>query len=57
MTRIIDADTHLMEPETVYLDHIDPKRRDLALRVERDGRGWPWLSHQGERLMRIDSHT
>jgi len=57
MTRIIDADTHLMEPGSVYRDYIDPKRRDDALVVVRDERGWPWLSHRGARLFRIDSHT
>ncbi|MGE4606697.1 MAG: amidohydrolase family protein [Myxococcota bacterium] len=57
MTQIIDADTHLMEPATVYLDHIDPRHRDEALVVECDDRGWPWLTHRGNRLFRIDSHT
>ncbi len=57
MTRIIDADTHFMEPPDVYQGHIDPKQRDLALRVERDEKGWPWLTHGKQRLIRVDSHT
>ncbi len=57
MPRIIDADTHLMEPSNVYTDHIDPTRRALALTVERDALGWPWLTHKGRRLARLDSHT
>lgn len=55
--RIIDADTHFMEPASVYEDHIEPAHRDLALRVQSDERGWPWLTHRGERLLRIDAHT
>ena len=57
MKRIIDADTHLMEPPDIYVEHIDPKRRDLALLVEHDDQGWPWLTHRGRRLTRLDSHT
>ena len=57
MTRVIDADTHFMEPAGVYEDYIAPAQRDLALRVERDDRGWPFLSHQGRPLMRLDVQT
>ena len=57
MTRIIDSDTHFMEPASIYREYIDPKRRELALYEEKDDRGWPWLRHKDRRLMRIDHHT
>ena len=57
MARIIDADTHVMEPCSVYVDHIDPRRRDDAIRVEPDDRGWPWLTWRGRRLHFLDEHV
>lgn len=57
MGRIIDSDHHFMEPFTVYEEHAEPGDRDLALRVERDELGWPWLSHRGQRLFVVDSHV
>lgn len=57
MTRIIDADTHFMEPDDVYVAHAGPRERELALRVERDERGWPWLVHRGVRLYELDEHV
>jgi len=46
-----------MEPDSVYLDHIDPKKRDLALHVVRDDLDYPWMTFRGARLFRIDSPT
>lgn len=57
MPRIIDADHHFMEPFSVYEDHVEPPQRELALRVETDERGWPWLVHRDRRLWMIDTHT
>jgi predicted TIM-barrel fold metal-dependent hydrolase len=57
VARIIDADTHFMEPPGVYLDHVARRDRELALRVEPDERGWPWLVHRGRRLGPMDQHT
>ncbi len=54
MARIIDADTHFMEPASVYLDHIAPGMREHALRVEPDERGWPWLVYRDRRLLLMD---
>jgi hypothetical protein len=48
---IIDADTHLFERPDTWRLHADPKRRDLALSIENDELGWPWLVHRGRRLM------
>ena len=55
--RIIDSDMHFMEPFTVYQDHLPRDRRDLAVRVECDDLGWPWLTHRGSRLYPIDLHV
>jgi predicted TIM-barrel fold metal-dependent hydrolase len=57
MCPIIDADTHLMEPLTVYRDHIAPRLRDAAIHVEEDERGWPWLTCKGRRLHFLDDHV
>ncbi len=57
MARIIDADTHFMEPLTVYRDYIAPARRDLAIHVVRDDAGWPWLAFRGRRLHFVDDHV
>jgi len=57
MARIIDCDTHFLEPDSVYVDHIDPRHRDLALTIEKDDLGWRWLTHRGRRLSRMDIHT
>lgn len=57
MGRIIDADTHFIEPPTVYVDHIGAARRDLALQVQRDERGFDWLTHRGNALAQVDAHV
>ena len=41
---VIDSDQHLYETRTTWLDHIDPGRRDDALRIVDDELGYPWLS-------------
>src|SRR5712671_5786528 len=56
----ISVDDHVIEPEHVFADHIDPKFRDRAPRiVEREGnQGWLWedrfyeLSFQGNAATR-----
>lgn len=55
--RVIDADTHVMEPRSVYVDHIEPRFRAEAIRVETDERGWPWLTWRGRRLHFLDHHV
>ena len=37
MVRIIDADSHFMEPLDLWERYIDPKFREQCLRFERDG--------------------
>ncbi len=56
MTRIIDADTHFIEPLSMYQDYIGRERRHLAIHIEQDARGWPWLAFKGKRLHFIDDH-
>ena len=52
----IDADTHLVEPLTLYRDFIGAKRHDLALYFDEDERGWPWLMHKGRKIHFLDDH-
>lgn len=40
---VIDSDQHLVEPRTLWRDHIDPDRRDDAIRMEDDVAGNTWL--------------
>jgi predicted TIM-barrel fold metal-dependent hydrolase len=53
---IIDSDQHLYEPRSMWLDHIEPARREVALRLEDDERGYTWLTWRGERLSLADVH-
>jgi predicted TIM-barrel fold metal-dependent hydrolase len=47
---VIDADSHLVEPRTMWRDHIDPAHRADALAIEDDELGYPWLTWRGQRL-------
>ena len=47
---VIDADSHLHEPRTMWRDYIDPGLRELALVIEDDELGYSWLSWRGRRL-------
>jgi predicted TIM-barrel fold metal-dependent hydrolase len=51
---VIDSDQHLYETRTMWLDHIDPDRRDDALRIEDDDLGYPWLTWRDQRLSAVD---
>lgn len=57
VTSVIDCDSHFMEPLDVYERHIVSSRRELAVRVEADEAGWPWLTFKGRRLHFIDDHV
>ncbi|MGH8977165.1 MAG: amidohydrolase family protein [Acidimicrobiia bacterium] len=58
MTRVtppvIDSDQHLYETRTTWRDHIDPKRRDDALRIEDDELGYAWLMWRRRKLLPVD---
>jgi hypothetical protein len=53
---MIDADMHLVEPRTMWADHADPSERHLALRVEEDELGHPWLVHGDRRIHLVEVH-
>lgn len=40
---IFDCDQHLVEYPTMWQDHCDPQDRHLALEVEKDSLGYPWV--------------
>ena len=48
---VIDSDQHLYETRTTWLDHIDPKFRDDALRIVDDELGYPWLTWGTDRKL------
>jgi len=47
---IIDADQHIHEPRTCWLDRIDPASRDDALAIIDDDLGYAWLTWRGAPL-------
>ncbi len=51
---VIDSDQHLYETRTTWFDHIDPDRRDDALRIVDDDLGYPWLTWREQRLSPVD---
>jgi predicted TIM-barrel fold metal-dependent hydrolase len=53
-TPVIDSDQHLYETRTTWLDHVDPSRRDEALRIADDELGYPWVTWRGRRLQPAD---
>ncbi len=58
MTRVIDADTHLLETRTLWADHLDRGERDLAVRIEDDHLGYAWLTApDGRRIHLAEAHT
>jgi predicted TIM-barrel fold metal-dependent hydrolase len=54
MPSVLDSDQHLYEPRTMWLDHIDPDRRDDALRIVDDDLGYAWVTWRGKRLAPAD---
>ncbi|GIU88144.1 MAG: amidohydrolase [Acidimicrobiia bacterium] len=50
----VDSDQHLYEHRTLWLDHVDPDRRDDALRIVDDDLGYAWLTWRGRRLQPVD---
>jgi predicted TIM-barrel fold metal-dependent hydrolase len=47
---VIDADSHIYERPNMWLDHIEPSRRHLALSIETDQLGHSWMVWGGQRL-------
>ncbi len=54
MASVLDSDQHLYEPRTMWLDHIDPDRRDDALRIVDDELGYAWVAWRGAKLAPAD---
>jgi predicted TIM-barrel fold metal-dependent hydrolase len=54
MASVLDSDQHLYEPRTMWLDHIDPGRRDDALGIVDDDLGYAWLTWRGARIAPAD---
>jgi predicted TIM-barrel fold metal-dependent hydrolase len=54
MTAVIDCDEHLYESRTLWVDHIDPRWSDEALRIEDDDLGYAWVTWRGTRLGMAD---
>ena len=49
-TRFIDVDGHIMEPQDLWQDYIEPKFRDRALKIEKNEKGWEHLSLDGRQV-------
>jgi predicted TIM-barrel fold metal-dependent hydrolase len=57
-TRVIDADTHLLESRSLWADHLDRSERDLAVRIDDDDLGYAWLTApDGGRIHLAEVHT
>lgn len=54
MPSVVDSDQHLYETRTMWCDHIDPDRREDALRIVDDELGYPWLTWRDRKLQPAD---
>ncbi len=55
---VIDADTHLFETPSLWIDHLPARRRHLALRMVDDDQGYTWLTGpDGDRIHLAEVHT
>jgi predicted TIM-barrel fold metal-dependent hydrolase len=50
MSLVVDADGHILEPRNTWIDYIDPRFRDRAIRIERDAKGEEVLLIDGKSL-------
>jgi predicted TIM-barrel fold metal-dependent hydrolase len=57
MAAVIDCDTHLFEPADLWASHLPSGQKDLALRIDHDDLGYPWLMHRDRRLGLAEPHT
>src|SRR5206468_3866884 len=53
---VIDADSHLSEPRTMWADHADPADRHLALHIGDDDLGHAWLMRGDRRIHIAEVH-
>jgi predicted TIM-barrel fold metal-dependent hydrolase len=54
MPSVVDSDQHLYETRTMWSDHIDPDRREDALRIVDDELGYPWVTWRDRKLQPAD---
>jgi hypothetical protein len=54
---LVDADQHILEPRTMWADHMEAADRALALAIEDDDVGNSWLMWRGERIVLADVTT
>jgi predicted TIM-barrel fold metal-dependent hydrolase len=54
MPSVVDSDQHLYETRTMWCDHIDPDRREDALRIVDDELGYPWVTWRDRKLQPAD---
>lgn len=47
-TRIIDADSHILEPSDLWLTYLEPELRDRAMQVKTDAQGLEYLEVDGK---------
>jgi predicted TIM-barrel fold metal-dependent hydrolase len=47
---VVDCDTHIFEPRTMWREYIDPAMCERALAIEDDELGYAWLTWEGRRL-------
>jgi len=53
---IIDADSHLYETRTLWVEHTESAKRHLALRIADDENGYSWLSFIDRRIEVLGVH-
>ena len=41
--RLIDIDSHVLEPPDLWVENIEAKYKDRALRFEKDENGWEYM--------------
>ena len=47
-SKVIDADSHILEPGDLWMEYIEPKYRDRALKIAEDEKGLEYLSVDGK---------
>lgn len=56
MAAVVDSDQHLYESRDLWAEHIEPARRQDALRIEDDELGYAWLLWRDQRIALADVH-
>jgi predicted TIM-barrel fold metal-dependent hydrolase len=51
-TFVVDMDSHVMEPPDLWLNYLEPRYRDRAIRIERDADGVESLIADGKVMLR-----